>query len=249
MAEPGGGDPAGSLRAMDTDPLPAPPRIRWGIADAVAGFLAGNTLVLVAIGVWTAVSGERGLTLGTITAGQIGLWLGLAGAPVVAARVRGSGSLRSDFGLDVRWRDAGLGVPVGVVCQLVVVPLLYLPFRSLFDTDELDRPARELIDRAHGAGVWLLAAVLVVGAPVVEELFFRGLLMRALSRRFGQGWGLWGAAVAFGVAHFELLQFPALVLVGAAFGWLARRAGRLGPAIWAHGAFNAVVVAILVLER
>lgn len=231
------------------DPAPATPRVRWGIVDAVAGFLAANTLVLVLVGLWAAVSGERGLTLGAIIVGQIGLWAGLAGAAVVASHARGSGSLRTDFGLAIRWRDAVGGVPVGVVCQLVVVPLLYLPFRSLIDTEELDRPARELIDRAHGPGVWLLAAVLVLGAPVVEELFFRGLLMRALSRRFGPAWGLWGSAVAFGVAHFELLQLPALVLVGATFGWLARRSGRLGPAIWAHGAFNAVVVAILVLGR
>lgn len=231
------------------DPAPAPPRVRWGIPDAVVGFLAGNTLVVVAVAVWSVATGERGLTLGTITAGQIGLWVGLAGAAIVASYRRGAGSLRADFGLDVRWRDCLVGVPAGVICQLVVVPLLYLPFRSVFDTDELDRPARELIDRAHGGGVWVLAVVLVLGAPVVEELFFRGLLMRALSRRFGPAWGLWGSALAFGVAHFEALQLPALVLVGAVFGWLAQRSGRLGPAIWAHGAFNAVVVVILVLER
>lgn len=215
----------------------------------MVGFLAANTLVLVTVAAWSAVSGERGLTLGTIIVGQVGLWTGLAGAAIVASRTRGTGSLRTDFGLELRRRDALVGVPAGVVCQLVVVPLLYLPFRSLFDTEELDRPARELIDRAHGPGVWLLAAVLVVGAPLVEELFFRGLLMRALSRRFGPAWGLWGSAVAFGVAHFQLLQFPALVLVGATFGWLARRSGRLGPSIWAHGAFNAVVVALLVSQR
>lgn len=231
------------------DPLPAPPHVRWGILDAVVGFVAANVLVVVALAVWLAASGERGLTFGSLIAGQIGLWAGLVGAAVVASRVRGTGSLRSDFGLEVRRRDALVGVPVGVVGQLVLVPVLYLPFRSIVDTEDLDRPARELIDRAHGPGVWLLALVLVLGAPVVEELFFRGLLMRALSRRFGPGWGLWGSALAFGVAHFELLQFPALVLVGAAFGWLARRWGRLGPAIWAHGAFNAVVVVILVASR
>lgn len=224
-------------------------RVRWGVADAVAGFVAGNTLVVVAVGVFTAVTGERGLTPGAIAVGQLALWTGLLGAPLVASRRRGSGSLRADFGLEVRWRDALVGVPAGAVCQLAVVPLLYAPFRPLVDTSELDRPARELIDRFHGPWVVLLAAVLVVGAPVVEELFFRGLVMRALTRRFGPAWGLWGAAVAFGVAHFELLQFPALVIVGAVFGWLAQRSGRLGPAIWSHAAFNGVVVVLLVAGR
>jgi uncharacterized protein len=49
----------------------------------------------------------------------------------------------------------------------------------------------------------------------------------------------------FGLSHFELLQLPALVLAGAVFGWLAHRAGRLGPAIAAHVAFNMVTVVAL----
>jgi membrane protease YdiL (CAAX protease family) len=51
----------------------------------------------------------------------------------------------------------------------------------------------------------------------------------------------------FGVTHFQLLQFPALVAFGAVLGFLALRTGRLGPSIVAHMAFNAVTVTALVL--
>ena len=47
----------------------------------------------------------------------------------------------------------------------------------------------------------------------------------------------------FAAVHLQLLQFPALVLIGLVLGWLTLRTGRLGPAIWAHVAFNATATA------
>ena len=52
--------------------------------------------------------------------------------------------------------------------------------------------------------------------------------------------------MAFGITHFQLVQLPALVLVGVVNGLLVLRTGRLGPALWSHAAFNAVTVAVLV---
>ena len=232
---------------MEPADTAAPPR--WGTGDAVAGFLIGNSLVVVALGVWVGVTGSDDLTFGAIALGQVALWTGLLGAPLWATAKKGSGSLARDFGLVARAKDAVTGIPVGIVCQLVVVPLIYLPFRSLIDVDDLDEPARELADKAHGFGFLALAVVLVVGAPIVEELFFRGLLLRSLSRRFGDRWALAGSSFGFALAHLEGLQFPALLAVGVVFGLLAQRAGRLGPSIFAHSAFNLVVVVALAVER
>ena len=52
----------------------------------------------------------------------------------------------------------------------------------------------------------------------------------------------------FGAVHLQLLQFPALTLIGLVLGWLTLRYGRLGPAIWAHIAFNAVATVMLLAE-
>ena len=225
----------------------APPR--WGIGDAIAGFLLGNTLVVLFVGIWAGVTGRSELSFGAIALGQVALWIGLLGVPLWATAKKGSGSVARDFGLVVRAKDAVTGLPIGVVCQLVLVPLIYLPFRTFIDVDKLDEPARELADKAHGFGFVALAVVLVVGAPIIEELFFRGLLLRAIDRRFGPAWALAGSSFGFALAHLEGLQFPALLAVGVVFGLLAQRAGRLGPSIFAHAAFNFVVVVALALER
>ena len=222
---------------------------RWGIGDAVAGFAVGNVLVFVVVGVWVGVSGETELTFGAIAMAQVALWTGLLGAPLRAARRKGSGSLATDFGLVVRLKDAVVGVPVGVVSQLLLVPLVYLPFRELIDVEDLDQPAKELAEKAHGIGFLMLAIVLVIGAPVVEELFFRGLLLRSISRRYGDRWALAGSSFAFALAHAQSLQFPALLAVGVVFGVLAQRHGRLGPSIFAHAAFNGIVVIALAISR
>lgn len=222
---------------------------RWGVGDAVVGFLLGNALSILVAGAWLAATGDHDLPLGGLALAQVGLWVGLLGVPLWAARLKGSGSVVRDFGLRVEWRDALRGVPIGVACQLVLVPLIYLPFRSLFDLEDLDEPARQLTDKAHGVGFVALALVLVIGAPIIEELFFRGLLLRSLARRFGDGWALAGSAFAFALAHFQGPQFPALLAVGVVFGLLAQRSGRLGPGIFAHAGFNAVVVVVLGLQR
>jgi len=91
--------------------------------------------------------------------------------------------------------------------------------------------------------------LLAVGAPIVEELFFRGLLQRALLHRFGTVPSIVGSAVFFGLAHFEALQLPALVAFGIVLAVLAHRTGRLGPGMFAHGAFNAVTVLTLTLRH
>src|SRR3546814_7906759 len=59
-----------------------------------------------------------------------------------------------------------------------------LPIFIFTDTDQeaLEAPARELTDKAEGPGVLILVLVVVVAAPLAEEVFFRGMLQRTLAR-------------------------------------------------------------------
>ena len=185
--------------------------------------------------------------------GLIGLWFGLGGGVLYAARAKGSGSVEADFGLRIRWRtDIVVGVVVGLGCQYGLVPLLYWPFEQVDSSlrHRLDNEAKDVTRAAHGGlQITLLFLFLAIGAPLIEELFFRGLLLRSLRQRFGPGVAIVGSAVVFGLAHFELLQLPALILFGLVLGVLAERTGRLGPGIVAHAAFNAATVVSLTLAK
>lgn len=232
-----------------TEEAPAATFPRWALGAAAIGWVSGMVCGGVLLGLWVVVTGQDSMALGSLGVAQVGFWLGLLGALAFTSRRGGTGSLVRDFGLRFRAVDLPLGVGVGVVAQLLLVPLIYFPFRSLIDTGELERPARELVDRAHGPAFLVFAIVIAVGAPVVEELFFRGLVLRSLQRYLADGPAVVVSGLIFGATHFELLQLPALALVGMLFGALVVRTGRLGPAIWGHVAFNTITIVALALER
>ena len=114
-------------------------------------------------------------------ASAIGLWIGFIGGPIADTRWFGSRSLRDDFGLTMKSRDVPVGILIGALTQLVLVPIVSWPVEQLWSID-VDEPTRQLLDNTMGSRV-VLYLVIVVGAPIAEELFFRGLLLRSLARR------------------------------------------------------------------
>ncbi|HVM10378.1 MAG TPA: CPBP family intramembrane glutamic endopeptidase [Acidimicrobiales bacterium] len=198
-----------------------------------------------------AVSGaDLGETsLATSIGSLIGMWLVYVVVIATTVRNRG-GSLKADTGLRVRPIDALLGVVGGLVSSIVVVRLVYVVLQlvSIVDRSDLDRlddPAKELSDVANGWGFLVLAVFVGIGAPVVEELFFRGFLQPAAIAKLGVPGGILFTSVVFGAVHFQLLQFPALAVFGVILGWLAHRYRRLGPAIFTHVVFNGLTLIAL----
>lgn len=182
-----------------------------------------------------------------LVAAQVPLWVGLVGIPWLISRRKGTGSLRRDYGLAMRWGDVPRGLLAGVATQIAVVVLV--PLYDLFgvDPDDVQESAQELGDKADDPlGIALLVLMAVVGAAVTEEICYRGLWLRALQNRFATPVAIAVSAVVFGLVHLDPLATPPLALFGAVAAWLVTRHGRLGPAIWAHVGFNALAVASLV---
>ena len=221
---------------------------RWGMGDAAAGFGASVLLSSILVAGWLAISGSTTGGLGALALGQLGLWVGLGGVPVLASRRKGAGTLAADFGFRFHPRDLG-GAAVGVLTQVAAVPALYWLVEQFTGALDVAGPARELTDRFQGAGFILLAGLVVGVAPVVEELFYRGLLLRAAERRWGPAPAVIVSSAVFGASHFQLIQFPALFGFGVVLAVLTLRSGRLGPAIAAHMAFNAVTIIVIAVTR
>jgi len=239
--------------AVPSAPVPADERPRWGAVDCVVAFLTaqfasglGFLLYAAVRGVPAAELDRSALGIGEIALLQVPLWLGLLGVPLLATRLRGGGP-RRDLGLRAVAADAPRGLLIGVACQLVLVPLVTLPVFLFSDAEQadLEAPARELTDKAEGAGVLLLVLVVAVMAPIAEEVFFRGMLQRTLARSLPIWPAMLITSVLFGVSHFQALQLPALAAFGLVLSLLTHRSGRLGPAIWAHVGFNATTVVAL----
>lgn len=234
-----------------------PSTTRWGLPDAVAGFLAAILLsgvigsAILVLGGWDATEDAP---IWAIALLQIPLWMGFGGSVLVATYMRGARSLRDDFGLAFEARDLPIGLVLGVAAQYVLNYAVSWPVIKLTGSsfDEYEKPARDLAANARDSSWWgivLFVLIVAIAAPFFEELFYRGLVQRSLLRRVPPAGALVITAVVFGASHFEPLQFPALAAFGGFVGWLAYRSGRLGMSIFAHVGFNATTVVVLLLDQ
>lgn len=243
------------VSSADAATLPTP---RWGVVDAIVGWVLAEVAAVVIGGVILSLAGYTGkratiahLPLSLIALTYPPLWLGFVGAPVYAAVRRGNGMAR-DFAWRISRIDLPIGIAAGLASQLLLVPLVSFPLLKLLGrtASDLEGPARTLADKANDPfGVVLLFVIVVIGAPIAEELFFRGLVMRSVERHLGAPAAIGISAVAFGVTHFEGIQTPALIAFGLVLGWLVYRTGRIGTSIVAHMAFNAVSIITLLATR
>jgi membrane protease YdiL (CAAX protease family) len=200
---------------------------------------------VLATAVWYAITGEEELGLAGQAFSQAGLWTGMVGSALVASRRKGAGTLAEDFGFKGRWSDLALGLVIALAVQLLLLPAIAFLLRPLLGEPDVSSTAQDLLDKAQGASFAGLILSVAVGAPLVEELFFRGLLLRSLQRHMKDWLAVTISAITFGIAHGSTLPVEAVVLVmfsltvfGAILAVLAIRTGRLGPSIVTHSVFN-----------
>jgi membrane protease YdiL (CAAX protease family) len=82
--------------------------------------------------------------------------------------------------------------------------------------------------------------LVVVLAPIAEELFFRGWIYTGLRQRFGFGLTLGLTSFLFAIGHWEKthLYAAAVLPVGLALGWVRERTGSTRATALFHGLYN-----------
>lgn len=195
--------------------------------------------------------GHPGGPLVGLVLSELGLWAGLVGTCVLASRRYGTGRLRADFRISARLVD----VPIALVGALVARAVAAAAPIPLVASHRLvTNPDHTLssLDRLGPAGWVVLALIACVGAPCIEELFFRGLLQGQLAERFRPAIAVLATAVVFGAAHFGndpgyggLVLAVAIGAAGVVLGAVRQMTGRLGSSIGTHACFNAIALVAL----
>jgi CAAX protease family protein len=206
----------------------------------IAAFVGGQVLSLAIV----ATSGETDqdlVPIPTLFAAVAATWVAFLVGAYVASKRDGSGDLRVDTGMRVRPLDA-IGLPIGVLTQLVVVPLVYLPLRGIwpdtFAEKKLSETADKLADRAGGATMVLLVLMVCVGAPIVEEIVYRGFLQRSFSARTSHVVAWLVVAAWFTIVHFRPVEYPGLFAFALVTGACLMLTDRLGMSWATHIGFN-----------
>lgn len=237
-------------------PVPAwtPPPIRWGMGDIFYGiglWLLGGVIAAVVVIFGGAVDWDTGrigeLSIGAVALSLAAGWIGFVGWPVVATYVKGQHSLRKDFGLDIAWVDVGWGVlgGIGALAFSVAAGILWTVL-----TGQTSPSNDDFLPSKPGVlGTFVLWFLVAVCTPIAEELFFRGLTLRAIGRRWGLPAGIVLSSLVFGSFHITTFGLSGLFIVavtatyGAVFALLVVRAGgRLGPSIIAHSVVNSTAI-------
>lgn len=223
----------------------------WGLRESFAG-LAGAIVLMAFLITWLrsgyfplfAIDGNLALLLSYLV-----VWVPLLAACLYATYRRGTRSLKRDLGLSLTLTDVLFGLSIGLLVRGLVSAI------EIATTGRLSLGGVTFGDVAYN-GWWVFATLLapIVLAPVVEELFFRGLVLRSVQGlvpgRFAPAMAIFVSAILFAALH--LSQGPSLsqamvfgfstLILGIAAGILAVLTGRIGASIVAHATFNATII-------
>ncbi len=276
-----GPSPASMHSSIEPESLPSQPskhhpfdwsESRWGMGDILLGLvviaivtIGAGILATIVLGIVSSEAGfglgalgspddawmdETGLAIvGVVT--MIGLQASTFSWPVIVARWKGRG-LVSDFGFRFKWVDFLIGPAMAIPMMMAAGVVGYGVSTLVGLEDQSEAGNTEfLTDSTPGLVRYALIFFVVVGAPFSEELFFRGLSMRAIQKRFGKPIALLGSTALFTLPHFQGGSWQAVVVmlatigtIGLLLGGLAIGMNRLGPGIVAHATFNSIAAVV-----
>jgi hypothetical protein len=160
-------------------------------------------------------------------------------------------NFRSTIGATFSRRDVVVGIPLGIASQLVLVNAVNWPLSRLFPDsfsfDEVSKRATDLVDEARGGWIILLGLVVIVGAPIVEEIVYRGVVQPGLVASWGRSAGILVTAALFAAIHMQPVEFPGLFVFALVLGWARHSTGTIGTSIVTHMAFNTTGLVLVVL--
>ena len=178
------------------------------------------------------------------------------GAALLFVFYRGTRSWATEYGLSFKLIDVVWGIGIALLMRAGVFALqtliMGMPSPGAGNGIQIDRNFLPML-------LGLIVPVLI--APVIEEMFFRGLLLRSLGNQL-EAWkvsprisvviAILVSSALFGAVHilnmpsgpFVLFVFSYTAIFGIALAILSTATGRIGGAIVAHVIFNALVLVL-----
>lgn len=145
----------------------------------------------------------------------------------------------------LRFVGIGLGtVGFGLLLTNIIM-------QAMAGTDLLTS-ALDLMENAFNAKTSLDSLVLIltvaVGAPIVEEILFRGVLFEELNRQCSVKTTIFLTALIFGLYHFNILQSPNTFVMGLVLAWTYYRTQSIKASMIVH-ATNNILALIPIIDQ
>lgn len=220
-------------------PTPTPRSLQWSVRYAVVAYVAAFLFVLL-----------LGLLFDDLLNVNITVGIGvlMVDATLLCALIplaRRLGMSLPDLGLRRTPSMPSLGLVIqGAVAYLVLAALYAIAFIGLSTKQQANQISSQ-INQLHGASLVVAILAISISAPVVEEVFFRGLVYRSLRNRLSVLPAALIAGVMFGFVHitgYPLVTLPVKALFGVIACLLYERTGSLLPGIALHSLVDATSV-------
>ena len=202
----------------------------WGMGDAIISLVGaiGLSLVISLALMSQNIDPENGW--GLIIAFSAP-WLMMAGWPILATTIKGNGP-KIDLGLIAPRTHLRLGFAAGLASLAVASVVAWIVTRF---TGPISSTAGDVGVNQTGFVLVLFVLMAMFGAPIVEEIGFRGLLYGALAKaHVNEHIVVAITALVFALFHFEPKRFIILFAIGMILGEVRRRTGSTSAAIVAH---------------
>jgi len=136
-----------------------------------------------------------------------------------------------------------------------ILPMLMVVIGAVIGLSEIDNLLRVFLPMnkywvqvfgelsvADQAGLWKFVLVAVIVAPVVEEMLFRGIILKGFLKHYSPHRAIAVSALLFGIAHLNPWQFWTGVIWGSIAGWWYYETSSLVPCILGHALVNSLSI-------
>ena len=147
-------------------------------------------------------------------------------------------------------------ISIGIITWAISFPFVLLASEIFeffiylsFGPQEYEQVAVQYLKMSVGSNILFLIAIftILIAAPFIEELLFRGFLLNYLRKYFGAKGAIFLSALAFSLFHFSFSQhlgnFPlvaSLFTLALFLGYIYERQGSLFSSIALHMTFNVI---------
>lgn len=217
----------------------------WPTAAAACAVIAVAFLAAILIGIPTVIAFGSPRNPGDLGANLIEAAFYLGGAAALIPFLERL-SHRSLAGLGVRPMHAkDWGFVASALILILTLQVVYQLILGAFHQQNHVQAgfANFRVRSPEGAVMVLLNGAVI--APIVEELFFRGLLFNAFATRMPIVVAAFISGALFGVAHGDPVLFPVLMLFGVMQALFYRLSGNLVVPMLVHGANNALFLSLM----
>jgi membrane protease YdiL (CAAX protease family)/uncharacterized membrane protein YhaH (DUF805 family) len=135
-----------------------------------------------------------------------------------------------------------IGLPfVITVIDIVATNFYDILYIMLFGTPSVPEIVYYVDDSEYDLILVLSFVSMVIAAPIVEEILFRGYILDAIRKIHGDTVAVLGSAGLFGLLHLEPYVVGMASLGGVIYGWVRIKTGSLWPSIVSHMVWNFLV--------